>query len=107
MTQRQRMIIGISGATGVIYGVRLLQVLKQQGIETHLIVTKAAEMTRAYETDLSSQQLRSLADVCYPVTDIGAVIASGSFKTKGCLCLKGEALADCSIPMKSLFFPHG
>jgi 4-hydroxy-3-polyprenylbenzoate decarboxylase len=91
MTQRQRMIIGISGATGVIYGVRLLQVLQQQGIETHLIVTKAAEMTRAYETDLSSQQLRSLADVCYPVTDIGAAIASGSFKTMGMI------IAPCSI----------
>jgi 4-hydroxy-3-polyprenylbenzoate decarboxylase len=85
------MIIGISGATGVIYGVRLLQVLKQQGIETHLIVTKAAEMTRAYETDLSSQQLRSLADIWYPVTDIGAAIASGSFKTMGMI------IAPCSI----------
>ncbi len=67
MTYLRRMIIGISGATGIIYGVRLLQVLRQQGIETHLVVTKAAEMTRAYETDLSSQQLRSLADVYHPV----------------------------------------
>jgi 4-hydroxy-3-polyprenylbenzoate decarboxylase len=91
MTQRQRLIIGISGATGVIYGIRLLQVLKQQGIETHLVVTKAAEMTRAYETDLSAQQLRSLADVWYPVNDIGAAIASGSFKTMGMI------IAPCSI----------
>lgn len=91
MTQQQRLIIGISGATGVIYGVRFLQMLKQQGIETHLVVTKAAEMTRAYETDLTSQQLRSLADVSYPVTAIGAAIASGSFKTMGMI------IAPCSI----------
>jgi flavin prenyltransferase len=91
MTKPQRMIIGISGATGVIYGVRLLQVLKQQGIETHLIVTKAGEMTRAYETDLSMQQLRNMADVWYPITDVGAAISSGSFKTMGMI------IAPCSI----------
>ncbi len=91
MTQPRRIIIGISGATGVIYGVRLLQVLKQQGIETHLIVTKAGEMTRAYETDLSMQQLRDMADVWYPITDVGAAISSGSFKTMGMV------IAPCSI----------
>jgi 4-hydroxy-3-polyprenylbenzoate decarboxylase len=85
------MIIGISGATGVIYGVRLLQVLKQQGIETHLVVTKAGEMTRAYETDLSMHQLRDLADVWYPITDVGAAISSGSFRTMGMI------IAPCSI----------
>src|SRR5437588_10772623 len=81
MTQKRRMIIGISGATGVIYGVRLLQVLKQMGIETHLIVTKAGEMTRAYETDLSAQQWGSLADAWYPVTDVGAPSSGASSKT--------------------------
>lgn len=86
-----RMIIGISGATSVIYGIRLLQVLKQQGIETHLVVTKAGEMTRAYETDLSMHQLRELANVWYPVTDVGAAISSGSFKTMGMI------IAPCSI----------
>ena len=91
MTQPRRMIIGISGATGVIYGVRLLQVLKQQGIETHLVVTKAGEMTRAYETDLSMHQLRDLADVWYPIADVGAAISSGSFKTMGMI------IAPCSI----------
>jgi 4-hydroxy-3-polyprenylbenzoate decarboxylase len=91
MSTPRRMIIGISGATGVVYGVRLLQVLKQQGIETHLVVTKAGEMTRAYETDLSVQQLRDLADVWYPVTDVGAAIASGSFRTMGMI------IAPCSI----------
>jgi flavin prenyltransferase len=91
MSAPQRMIIGITGATGVIYGVRLLQVLREQGIETHLVVTKAGEMTRAYETDLSTQQLRGLADVWYPVTDVGAAISSGSFKTMGMI------VAPCSI----------
>lgn len=91
MSVPRRMIIGISGASGVIYGVRLLQVLKQQGIETHLVVTKAGEMTRAYETNLSMQQLRNLADVWYPVTDVGAAIASGSFRTMGMI------IAPCSI----------
>ncbi len=91
MSTPRRMIIGISGATGVIYGVRLLQVLKQQGIETHLVVTKAGEMTRAYETHFSTQQLRSLADVWYPATDVGAAISSGSFKTMGMI------IAPCSI----------
>lgn len=95
MTHPRRMIIGISGATGIIYGVRLLQVLRQQGIETHLVVTKAAEMTLAYETDLSSQQLRSLAAVYHPITNIGAAIASGSFKTMGMI------IAPCSIHMLS------
>jgi 4-hydroxy-3-polyprenylbenzoate decarboxylase len=91
MSTPQRMIIGISGASGIIYAVRLLQVLKQQGIETHLVVTKAGEMTRAYETDLSMHQLRGLADAWYPVTDVGAAIASGSFKTMGMI------IAPCSI----------
>jgi 4-hydroxy-3-polyprenylbenzoate decarboxylase len=91
MNTPRRMIIGISGATGVIYGVRLLQVLKQQGIETHLVVTKAGEMTRAYETDLSMRQLRDLADVWYPITDVGAAISSGSFRTMGMI------IAPCSI----------
>lgn len=91
MSAPQRMIIGISGASGVIYSVRLLQVLKQQGIETHLVVSKAGEMTRAYETDLSMQQLRGLADVWYPVTDVGAAISSGSFRTMGMI------IAPCSI----------
>ncbi len=91
MKAPQRMIIGITGATGIIYGVRLLQVLKEQNIETHLVVTKAGEMTRAYETNFSAQQLRGLADVWYPVTDIGAAISSGSFKTMGMI------IAPCSI----------
>jgi flavin prenyltransferase len=70
--QRPRLIVGISGATGIIYGVRLLQVARVLQIETHLIVTKAGERTLAYETDVTIQELRSMADHTYPDADIGA-----------------------------------
>jgi len=89
--QRKRMIVGISGATGTIYGVRLLQFLRLAGIESHLVVTNAGEMTRAHETDLSARDLRDLADVSYPITNVGAAIASGSFRTLGMI------VAPCSI----------
>lgn len=86
-----RLIIGISGASGVVYGLRLLETLKPLPVETHLVMTKAAEMTLAYETDLKVAQVRALADVSYPVGDIGAAIASGSFQTLGMV------VAPCSI----------
>ncbi|HTL09673.1 MAG TPA: UbiX family flavin prenyltransferase [Chitinophagaceae bacterium] len=85
------MIVGISGATGIIYGIRLLEILQRQGIETHLVVSKAGEMTRAYETHLSSAALKAKAAVSYNVNDISAAIASGSFKTMGMI------VAPCSI----------
>jgi len=88
---KRRIIIGISGATGVIYGIRLLQVLKEMDIETHLVVSKPGDMTRAYETDISVSELRGLADVTYNINDIGAAISSGSFKTMGMI------VAPCSI----------
>jgi 4-hydroxy-3-polyprenylbenzoate decarboxylase len=88
---KQRIIVGISGATGVIYGVRLLQVLKEMDIETHLVVSKPGDMTRAYETDISVSELRDMADVVYNINDIGAAISSGSFKTMGMI------VAPCSI----------
>jgi flavin prenyltransferase len=88
---KRKMIIGISGATGVIYGIRLLQVLKEMDIETHLVISNPGDMTRAYETDISAGELRAMADVCYPVKDIGAAISSGSFKTIGMI------IAPCSI----------
>lgn len=69
--QRPRLIIGISGATGVVYGIRLLQVARQVEIETHLVVTKAGERTLAYESDLTVQELRGMADHTYPDADIG------------------------------------
>jgi 4-hydroxy-3-polyprenylbenzoate decarboxylase len=88
---KQKIIIGISGATGVIYGVRLLQVLKEMNVETHLVVSKPGDMTRAYETDISISELRDMADVVYNINDIGAAISSGSFKTMGMI------VAPCSI----------
>lgn len=86
-----RMIVGITGATGIVYGVRLLEVLRPLGIETHLVVTRAGELTRAHETDLSGEALRGLADVAYSPGEIGAAPASGSFRTLGMV------IAPCTI----------
>ena len=87
----QRVIVGITGATGTIYGVRMLQLLRTAGIETHLVVSSAGEMTRAYETNLSKEELRALADVAYDIHDVGAALSSGSFKTLGMV------IAPCSM----------
>ena len=89
--QKSRIIIGITGSSGIIYGVRLMQVLKELAIETHLVVSKAGQMTRAYETDLSAAELRAMADVYHKCSDISAAIASGSFKTLGMI------VAPCSM----------
>ena len=87
----RRLVVGISGASGVIYGVRVLELLKKTDIETHLVMSKSAEMTLVYETDLKPKQLRTLATVHHPAADIGASISSGSFKTMGMV------IAPCSI----------
>lgn len=87
----QRLIVGISGASGVIYGVRTLELLKGSGIETHLVMSRSAEVTLAYETNLKVKDVQALADVVHPIGDIGASISSGSFKTLGML------IAPCSI----------
>jgi flavin prenyltransferase len=88
---RPRIVVGISGATGIAYGIRLLEVLRELNVETHLVVTKAGERTLAYETDLTSRELRQLADHVYPDADIGAAIASGSFRSLGMI------VAPCSV----------
>jgi flavin prenyltransferase len=88
---KPRLIIGISGSTGITYGIRLLHILKQLSIETHLVVSNAGHLTRAYETDLSAGQLRALADVYHKCSDVSASIASGSFKTLGMI------VAPCSM----------
>jgi flavin prenyltransferase len=85
------MIVGVSGATGVSYAVRLLHVLRDLSIESHLVVTKPGEMTVAYECDLALKELRALADVNYSAADIGAAISSGSFRTIGMV------VAPCSM----------
>jgi 4-hydroxy-3-polyprenylbenzoate decarboxylase len=90
-TPRRRMIVGISGATGAVYGLRLLATLRELDIETHLVMTKAGERTLAYETDLKVREVRQSADFCYSDSDIGATIASGSFRTMGMV------VAPCSV----------
>ena len=87
----RRLIVGISGASGVIYGVRLLELLRPLPIETHLVITRAAEVALAVETDLKPAAVRALADVVHAIGDIAAPISSGSFKTMGMV------VAPCSI----------
>ena len=89
--ERPRLIVGISGASGAIYGVRMLQALRELPVETHLVISKAAELTIAYETDWKVAAVKALADVCHPVQDVGAAISSGSFHTLGMV------IAPCSI----------
>ena len=80
----QRLIIGIAGASGVIYGIRALEILRKTGIETHLVMSSAAELTMSYETDVKPKAVREMADVFHPIGDVGASISSGSFVTMGC-----------------------
>ena len=88
----KRLIVGISGASGAIYGVRLLQVLRDvAGIETHLVMSQAARQTLSLETDLSLRDVQALSDVVHDARDIAASISSGSFKTAGMVIL------PCSI----------
>ena len=87
----KRLIVGITGASGVVYGVRMLEALRGSEVETHLVMSKPAEVTLAHETDLKLAHVRALADSVYAVGDVGAAIASGSFKTMGMI------VAPCSI----------
>jgi 4-hydroxy-3-polyprenylbenzoate decarboxylase len=97
----KRLIIGISGASGVIYGIRLLQVLQLGGeIETHLVLSAAAKATIAQETDWKVSEVEALASVVHNPNDIGASIASGSFMTMGmvivpCSIKTLSAVANC------------
>ena len=79
----KRLIVGISGASGVIYGVRLLEALQELPVETHLVMTRTAEVTLAHETRLKVADVRRLADVAYKIDDLAAAISSGSFQTIG------------------------
>lgn len=88
---RERLVVGLSGASGVAYGIRLLEALRDLDVESHLVMTKPAEMTIAYETKLTPKQVAAKADHRYAVGDIGAPIASGSFKTAGMI------VAPCSV----------
>ncbi|MGK0500342.1 MAG: 4-hydroxy-3-polyprenylbenzoate decarboxylase [Oceanicoccus sp.] len=86
-----RLIVGISGASGIVYGVRLLQLLQATPIETHLIMSKSAELTLGYEMDMSVQDVKALADEVHSVKNVGASISSGSFPTMGMV------IAPCSV----------
>ena len=83
MSAPRRIIVGISGASGMVYAVRALELLRLLNIETHLVVSQGGDRTRAEETQLSASSLRSLASVYYNIQDTGAAIASGSFRTMG------------------------
>ncbi len=84
MTTVKRLIVGITGASGVIYGIRLLEVLQNiDDVETHLVISPAGAQTIALETDYSVADIRAKADVTYRANDIAATISSGSFKTSG------------------------
>jgi 4-hydroxy-3-polyprenylbenzoate decarboxylase len=87
----KRLIVGISGASGTIYGLRLLEALRAAGVETHLVMSKAAQVTLAYEMSLKVADIHAVASVVHRVDDIGATIASGSFRTMGMI------VAPCSI----------
>lgn len=86
-----RMVVGISGASGVIYGVRVLDALKEMGIESHLVISRAALLTLSQETDLTPDDVTDRASVVHKINDVGATIASGSFRTMGMI------IAPCSV----------
>jgi flavin prenyltransferase len=89
------LIVGISGASGTIYGIRLLEVLRELGVPTHLILSRMAQVTLAAETDFKVADVEKLATVVHANTDLGALCASGSFKTRGMV------IAPCSIKTMS------
>ena len=91
MSDRPPLLVGISGASGVVYGIRLLEILRPLGVETHLIMTRAAEVALAHETALKVAEVQALADVWHPVGDLAAPPSSGSFRTLGMI------VAPCSI----------
>ncbi len=87
----QKVIVAISGASGALYGINALQILKTMGIESHLILSQAAELTISYETDYNSGDIKKMADVVHANRDVGAVCASGTFRADGMI------IAPCSM----------
>ena len=88
---RARLVVGITGASGVIYGLRTLDALRELGVESHLVVSKSAALTLAQEADLSVAEVNAKAEVVHRAADVGAAIASGSFRTLGMI------VAPCSV----------
>ena len=90
-SQPARLIVGLSGASGVIFGVRLLELLRDTVIETHLVMSRSAEVTLAYETNRKVKDVKALADHCHDIDDMAAPISSGSYLTLGMI------VAPCSV----------
>jgi 4-hydroxy-3-polyprenylbenzoate decarboxylase len=95
MSKKQKLIIGISGASGAIYGIRMLEYLRESEVETHLVISRAAHITISQETNYKISDVNKLADVSYNIEDIGAAISSGSFDTMGMV------IAPCSVKSMS------
>jgi 4-hydroxy-3-polyprenylbenzoate decarboxylase len=89
--ERARLVVGLSGASGSVYGLRVLDALRELGVESHLVVSRAAALTLSQEAQLSVAEAQSRADVAYKASDVGAAIASGSFPTLGMI------VAPCSV----------
>lgn len=98
---KKKIIVGISGASGVIYGIRFLQILRKLGVETHLVISKAANITISKETEYGLSEVKDMADFVYNPSDIAARISSGSFYTDGMVILpcsmKSLAMIACGI----------
>nr|MEA2797869.1 flavin prenyltransferase [Phenylobacterium sp.] len=90
-SEQPRLVVGISGASGIVYGLRALDACRDLGVETHLVMSRAALLTLSQETSLSAADVNAKADVVHKVSDIGAAIASGSFRTLGMI------VAPCSV----------
>ncbi|WP_342268398.1 UbiX family flavin prenyltransferase [Candidatus Tisiphia endosymbiont of Empis tessellata] len=88
---KKKLLVAISGASGAIYGIRLLEILRQINIESHLIISKSAHLTILHETNYSIEQVKDIADYCYNLSDIGARVSCGAFRTFGML------IAPCSM----------
>ncbi|WP_374470806.1 UbiX family flavin prenyltransferase [Phenylobacterium sp.] len=86
-----RLVVGLSGASGIVYGLRVLDACRELGVESHLVVSKSAALTLSQETDLSLAEAQGRASVVYKASDVGAAIASGSFPTLGMI------VAPCSV----------
>ncbi len=91
MAAERRIVVGISGASGIVYGVRILELLRGTGIQTHLVVSRAGDLTRAHELAMTASELRALADVVHAAGDLAAPLSSGSFRTLGMI------VAPCSV----------
>jgi 4-hydroxy-3-polyprenylbenzoate decarboxylase len=88
---KRRIVIGISGASGFQYGLKALELLRPMGLETHLVISRGAELTRTLETDISREEVLAMADVVHNIANLGASISSGSFESLGML------IAPCSM----------